>query len=52
MDPSNLISHCGRTAYIRSSRAGHTEGRKVKDGQKESERERGAEGNDAGDGLR
>lgn len=29
-DPSNLISQCGRVAYIRSSRAGHTEEKKKK----------------------
>lgn len=38
IDPSNLISHCGRTAYIRSSRAECTEEKKVWDGWKEKMR--------------
>lgn len=34
MDPSNLISHCGRTAYIRSSgteRGGESQGWRERD---------------------
>lgn len=38
IDPSNLISHCGRTAYIRISRAERTEEKKVWDGWKEKMR--------------
>ncbi len=46
MDPSNLISHCGRTAYIRSS--GMEWGRES-EGLRQTER---AEDLDVGDGFR